>query len=393
MGGIFEDVNLEDLAGSESPIIDQKDLTLTEPVKEKNIANTAKEDLKITQPEITDGVDLDELKEAGAITEISKKEGKEGETKEHLKAPATEQKGLPLSSQDTFTSLASALTEAGAFTSLEEEELKEIKDVNTLMSAISKQIQNNEFATLNEEQKKYLEATKAGVPLENYSQRKATAAQYNNLDDEKIKNAPAVQRELIKRNFLIKGFDIQTAEKYADRSIAAESGLEDAINAKKSLVAHEESLLQAEIDEAKETKRLALETEKLTLEKLKSKVNETPEVIKGIKVNSTTKDRIFNSMTTPVDIDGDDPLNEVMKLYKEDSEYRLKMHALHVITDGFTDFSKFKQTSKSSAVKDLENKLNQTGTGKTGLTNSSTNEFAEGQTTKDIAKALENIKF
>ena len=43
----------------------------------------------------------------------------------------------------------------------------------------------------------------------------------------------------------------------------------------------------------------------------------------------------------------------------EDDEFRVKVHYLDVITEGFTKWDKIKRSQKSKAVKELEQAVNQ----------------------------------
>tara|TARA_R110000744_G_scaffold87840_2_gene171408 strand:- start:7357 stop:8538 length:1182 start_codon:yes stop_codon:yes gene_type:complete len=389
----FDSINLDELASSESPVINKEDLTPA-PVNTPDKVVTKADDIEIVPAVVdTDGIDLEEL-EGSDLPILDNKD----KTAAELKAEKdNKDKGAPvkdnasLSSQDTFTSLASALVETGAFSSLSEEEISEIKDVPTLLASIDKQTKQNELADLNEDQRTYLEALRAGVPLENYAARKTAATQYNNIEDSAIQKSPEVAKELIRRSFLIKGFDEGTAEHYASLSAKSDNFYTDAFSAKNALVAHENTELQKELDKAKLDKANNLESETAKIAALKSKLDGESEILKGIKVTTANKAKIFSSMTTPTQMDNDTPLNEVMASYKDDEEYKVRLHTLHVVTKGFTDFSKLMQGSKKAAVSNLEAVLNSQGSGVSG--GNLTHAAGVGQTTRDIAKALENLNF
>jgi hypothetical protein len=276
--------------------------------------------------------------------------------KEDIKAPSADDKATS-SSQNTFTSLASALNEEGAF-NMTEEELAGITDADSLLKAVLAKTEENTFSELTDNQKEYLDAMRTGIPHETYATHKANADQYKQLQNTVIQEKPALGQELIKRGFLIQGMDVEKAGKYAALAMKDESWMEDAIKAKNALVAFEEGKIQTEINARKQSEQDAQLKAEKELSELKSKVTESSEVIPGIRINSQTKDKVFTSMTTPVSTDEDgNPLNEVMEKYANDLEYKMRLHTLHNITKGFTDFSKFSKTFKSEAAKKLEKQI------------------------------------
>jgi len=388
---IFDSIDLADLEGNEDSIIESGSLS-TPPVVEKPAENKQEKDGDI-EPD-TSGVDIDALSELEEISRVSDENVEDEESKANKgnKAPAEKRVPSP-TSQDTFTSLASALKEAGAFSFLEEEELEEVKDTASLLEAITKQAKKAELAELNEDQKEYLEALKAGVPTEVYSQRKALAEQYKGISEDSLTKSPNIQKELIKRSFLIKGFDIDKAEKWSEKAMLSDTALEDALEAKEALVAYEEGKLAKEIEDNK-AKAVKLEEDNANkLAELKSKINQTSEIIPGFSITTTVKDKIFNSMTTPVNSKSKDPQNEVMQKYATDMEYKLKVHAFHTLTKGFTDFSKVVKTAKSKAVEELEEKLSSGQNGTSFSNSGSNNSFDGGFTTKQIGEALKDLNF
>ena len=121
---------------------------------------------------------------------------------------------------------------------------------------------------------------------------------YKSIDEDTISENENLQIELIKRSFLIKGFNEKDAIKYAKLAMDAEDPVEEAKNALNSLVAYGEKDLQDKVDAEKAKKQAEIDKEKTKLEELKSKVNSAPDLIPGYKLNSLTKERIFDSITS-----------------------------------------------------------------------------------------------
>lgn len=388
MGDLFDDIDLEQLGNSESPLITKENI---EPGAPPVIETTSgPEEVKNKENEDPEGIELDLISGLGEIDNI-KEDDKEGNSEQASLTPAKNSAEGSPSPDDKFTSFASALTEAGVFSSLEKEDIENIKDVDSLLDAVKKQIKVNEYASLTDQQKHYLDALKEGVPHPTYAQSASKLNEYKQVTDEHIKGSVPLQKELIRRNFINKNFSVEEAEKYASRVIEGNDAVEEANLALKNLVAHEESIIQAEIYQKKQEKLQQAETEKEELATLKSKVYETSEILPGIRITSVTKDKIYNSLTTPVKLVEDSPINEVLQNYMENSEYKIRLHALHTITNGFTDFSKFERSSKSKAVLSLKDALDGGGNGSTGTGGSSSAYSMEGQTAKKIAESLGSL--
>ena len=377
-----ESIDINEIAGSTEAIIEGG--SKPTPKKEEKKVDKKEEEEEFEEEKDENSIDLNELKNENSSLNDDTDEGT-GVKKPGT--PAKKDEKSP-SSQSALASLALVLQEAGVLPSLTEEEISKIENSDALVNAIATQLKQNEFADLDDEQKAYIQALRSGVPHYQYAEKKSNAQAYKNITEEAIEENDNLQLELIKRNFLIKGIDAETATKLATNIASSDESIEEAIKAKNALIKYEEDNLKEEIKKAKETADKKLKDEQDRIDSLKSKVNENTEVLPGIKVNSVTKEKIFTSMVTPVKKNENGQfLNEVMDNYANDAEYKMRLHTLHVLTKGFTDFSKFKSTEKSQAVKDLEKKLESMTAG--GLGSGKTNTGLEnGMTSRSIAKAL-----
>lgn len=372
MENIFEGINLEDLEAGNLEGIQVNEVSgeRTETPNNENKENITIEEVGFPIEVIAD------------LTEIPNEEDLE---KINKTPEATESS---LSSKSMLNSLTSALVEEGVLSSLSKEELEEIKGTEDLLKAIAKQIKENEYSDLNKEQKEYLEAVRSGVNTREFLERKSVLEQYKAVTEEMINENENLQFELIKRSFLIKGFTDKEAIKYAKSAINTEDPVEEATNALNSLVAHEEKVLQETVEVEKAKKQAELEKEEQKIKELKSKVNSAADLIPGYKINSITKEKVFDSITSIVKTEGGNNYNEVMDSYKNDLDYKLRLHALHVATKGFTDFSKFEKTTKTKAVSELKEKLE-------GYSTSSgvAPKINRGVATVGILEALKNANF
>jgi hypothetical protein len=222
----FDGINLEDLSGSESPILSGDNFGKIEPTVQTQKPTETQTQL----PPAVDpnAVDMDALANLEVIdivpagTEDASLEGSKTEPKSS-QTPASNPKGSSPSSQDAFTSFATVLKDAGVLSSLGDEDLGEIKSTDDLVKAIEKQIKANEYSKLNDDQKKWLEALETGVPEQEVKSSQTSAAQYKRITDDQIEESEHLQFELIKRSFLIKGFDANSAEKYASLAVQTDT--------------------------------------------------------------------------------------------------------------------------------------------------------------------------
>lgn len=365
MGDIFDGIDISELAGSEEPVFNSGTNAAAAGMKQgegeqsaEKAEQTPSGNEKTEEPnEDPNAVDITNL----AGTEDSAEEEEENiEGTTSSKTPADNKGSQSPSSQNTdaTTSLASALAEAGVFSSLSEEEIGEITDVTTLLDAVKKQTTENRYADLNDDQKKYLDALKEGVPEKEFHQHTANAAQYKKVSNEQIEGNTAMITELVKRSLMVRGVDAETATEMAAIQAAKKDAATRGQAARDQLVAHEEKQLEDKLNNQKTEREAAETAEKEALVELKTKIQTMSEILPGVKANTQTKNKIFDSMTTPVgEDDNGNPLNELMQKYQEDPEFRYKLHAMYYQTKGLTDFKKFKATAKSSAIEELEQKL------------------------------------
>lgn len=385
-----ESVDLDKIAGSEDAIIESNTVkTVIAKVKEKKEDEEDKEDIEKKNDEFS--LDIESLKNE-ENSSLNTDENTEGTGDKKLGTPAKKDEKSP-SSQSALASLALVLQEAGVLPStFTTEEIGKIDNVDVLVNALAAKTKENEFSDLAAEQKEYLEALRTGIPHYQYAEKKSNAQAYKNISEEALEENEALQMELIKRSFIIKNIDVETATELASKIIKDDDSVDKAIKAKDALIKYEEDNLKEEIRKAKEITDNKLKNEQEKIDSLKSKVNENTEVLPGVKINSQTKEKVFSSMVTPVKKNENGQLlNEVMELYANDTDYKMKLHTLHILTKGFTDFSKIMKTEKSQAIKDLEKKLEgQLGTGFGAGRNNQVLE--NGLTSKQIVNALPSFK-
>ena len=364
----FDGISLDDLQNFD-PTNDQTSISVQSlEINTDDKNKTTVKDLN-TGEEIKDDVDISfNIEEIANITLTPE----EVEFKDKAKSkPASDDKSSSVTNS-LLTTLASNLHKAGILSELTDEELTGIASEDKLYEAIQKQIKVNEYSSLTEDQKLYLKAIENGIPEEDFVTNRRHANYFKNIDDDKLADNVQLQADLIYQGFLIKGFSQEEATEYAVSIVKNDSNAyAKALKSKEAIIKYNDEAINKAIRE-EETAKLnkATEDRKKVVE-LKSKIDTANELIPGLTINQTTKDKVFTSITKAVAVDESGlPMNEVLDKYIKDPDYKMKLHALHVLTKGFTDFSKLKAETKTTIVKSLKEEFNNLSNG-SGSTSSS----------------------
>jgi hypothetical protein len=345
---LFDNVDLESQLSMEDEEVDTTEFMVdTEEeqvdevdLNEDNEEETTQETKSEKEDEDLDGVDTSEF------------ENNETEnTTVNDKSSANNSSSLQL--------LATTLQAEGVI-DLEDDEV--IESSEQIINAIKNQIKSNEYSDLTDSQKIYLEALRSGIPEEKVKENLNNIELLNNITTESIESNENLRKELIAQDFIAKGISSDRAYKLADSSIQLGEDLDDAKEAYNSLKAIESERITKESEQLKLKKEKDLEAHKEKLSSLKTRVLEQDEIIPGFKVNSATKEKVYQNMTKVVaNDDKGNPLNALNAARLKDPE-KIEMieNYLFVLTNGFKDWSNFKSKVKTNAIKDLDKKLKQT---------------------------------
>lgn len=264
------------------------------------------------------------------------------------------------SSQNIYSSLASALAEEGVISTLDN--VEKVKSVEDLFNIIKEEIKKNELADLNEEQREYLKAVRSGVAPQVHSDYTSTLKQLDTISDKELEDNVDLRKSLIVQDLINQGMNPEKADKIAQRSIDLNEDLEESKEALKSIKvkAKEEydNILKAQQQKILDAKA----KEEQDLKVLKDTLYKEQEIIPGIKINENVKQKVYEQMTKIVGKSKTgQPLNALTKAREDDPvSFTIKMHYLFNATDGFKNFDKILKSQKSKAVQDLEATLRKT---------------------------------
>jgi len=264
---------------------------------------------------------------------------------------------------------------------------EKIESSKQILDAVRRKIEENEFADLNDTQKDYVKALRAGIPEEEVKQNLNNIKALEGINDAGIEADENLRRILITENLIADGLSPEKAARSVQRIVEAGDDVEEAKDAHRSLKETEGVRIQNETKRLEAEKKEENEKTSERLAALKTTVLEKEEFIPGHKPNSATKEKIYSNMTKVVGHDKKgNPLNALNAARHKDPEaMEMLENYLFTVTKGFTDWSSFKNKVKSNAIKDLDNKLRNTQSGG-GASRSVSKESKTG-----LAGALANL--
>lgn len=334
-----------------------------EPVSEATSTEetTDKVDKEVKEP-TTNPEDVFEVDETGnSVTAGNEEETVTGDN------PSTVDKGIS-SSKDVYSKFASALYQDGILAGLSEEDIKDVGDADKFADLIAKTIKANEYADLGERGKEFLDAVRAGVPIETATKIHNTELQLDNLkeesflesdedEDETAESKRSLREQLIYNDFLSKGMKESVAKRLTAASFKEGADDEDAKNAVENLRNTIKQTKLAKVEEAKaETARIQEQRNALV-----DKIIKTEEIIPGIKVPEKVRSKIAKNMTEPTGRDEQGRLRNFVSDRRSENPERFDTLLNYYIELGLfnekPDMSIFGKQKMSSAVSQLEKEL------------------------------------
>lgn len=264
-------------------------------------------------------------------------------------------------SPNLYSSLASVLSEQGLLPSfdLDNNKIESIDDISAaLRNEVDSSVKQRLVESLGEDG---YDAIMNGVPLTQLAEYRSKQESLESITEEAIAADLELGKKVIYQDYINQGMSEQRAQKLLKRIIDSgdDAVLEDSKESLESLKAFEAKQLE-QTKEQNLKLRQAQEKEQAELDKnLKSKIYNSDELIKGVKLTKAIKDKVYNSMTEIVGKnDTGVGENKLMKSRRENPlEFDTKLYYVYELTNGFTDFSKVVNTTKTSAIGSLEQAL------------------------------------
>lgn len=266
-----------------------------------------------------------------------------------------------------FSSLVQALKEGGILEDVDEDTIKTQED---FLKVIDDSVKAREFEDLNDNQKEYLEALRAGVPYEAIVQHQQTQQNYSSITDEALEEetdeAENLRRNVIMVNYITKGISEAKAKKLTDKLVESGEDIAEAKDAIVELRTAEKNAFEAEKQNRVAQQKAREKAEKDSIDQLNKIVKDLKEIVPGLPININTKNKIVKELTQPVGYTEDKrPLDRISKyLHDNPIEGRVKLAYLLEITDNFTKMNVLEnKKAKKEIFKGLENamKFKETG--------------------------------
>lgn len=266
-----------------------------------------------------------------------------------------------------YSSIASALKEEGILSALDEETLSKIQTPEDFAEAMENELK----AKLDERQKRIDEALQVGVEPDKVRKYEGTINYLNTITEDAISdesaNGEKLRKQLIFQDFLNRGFSEKRAQRETQKSFDSGSDVEDA----KEALASNKEYFQQEYEDLIAEARAEEEAEKARTKKeaeeLKKSILDEKEIFKGLELDKTTREKVYNSISKPVykDPETGQYLTAIQK-YERDNrqDFLKKIGLLFTMTDGFTNLDKLVKPTATKQVKkslrELEHTINTT---------------------------------
>ena len=259
---------------------------------------------------------------------------------------------------NVFKNFASFLAERGLLT-FDEKEIEKVKDDDSFADLVKNQIKANEYADLTDNQKKYLEALREGIPEAVIHDNLTALETFQNITDEVIRGNADVRKELIIEGFLAQGFDKEYALRQFRRVSDANEDVEEAIMFRNKLAQLKDQQYQQEVENVRKQKETAELQAAKQLEDLKTSVYSVEKLFGELTVNKTMQDRVYSLMTKPVTkLENGVPINALQKHQLENPvDFQSKLYWLYDITDGFKNINRIVTRAQTKVVNSFKAKL------------------------------------
>lgn len=268
-----------------------------------------------------------------------------------------------------FSSLVQALKEGGVLEDVEDEDIKSQED---FFKVIDDSIKQREFEDLTDTQKEYLEALRDGVPHEEVVSHQQAQNNFSSITEEALEDdseqGEALRRNVIMYNYMGKGFTEAKAKKLTDKIVESGEDITESKDSLEELKLADKKAFEAKREATKQAQKKQQEIEESNRQEFKRLVKETKEVVPGLNIPPSIKNKVVKGLTEPVGFTEDKRPLDIISKYLHDNpiDGRFKLAYLLTLTDNLNKMDKLesKQTKKN-VMKQLEESMKSKDTGTT----------------------------
>lgn len=293
-------------------------------------------------------------------------EGEEGEPSKHTEGSSPD---------NLYSSIANSLAEDGTLSNLSDDDLKEIKDPETLVAAMKKQINS----MLDDEQKRIKDALESGMQPTQIQQYENSIRYLESLTDEQLstedEEGEQLRKNIIYNYHLSLGMSQDKANKMAERAFAGGTDIEDAKEYLEALRDHYKGEYKKLVDEGKKQNQEAKKKQEEDIKKMKDTLLNDSRIMGDIEIDARTRQLAFDNWMKPTHKTENGVYQSAIQKYIADNptDFQMKVALLFTMTDGFTKMGNvLKQAvkkEKRKALQELEHVVNNTQRNPSGTLN------------------------
>ena len=357
IGGMITDASqIESLFSSE--IDDSQEKKTDTGAETEHSDNEEQED--VTETEVPTVEDL-----FGKEESESEKVGNEDEDKEDKKEP-TSKTETGSSPKNPYSSIAYAMYEEGVLSTLSEDDLKDVKDGQSLVAVMDKYVESR----FDEQQKRVLDALNVGIEKTAIQQYESTIQALDNVSSENLEAETAegenLRKAVIYQYYINKGESQERAQKMVDRAFSSGTDVEDAKDFIEELKTSTKEKYTALIEEGKRQAQEAKKQQEAALTKAKKTILEDENILGGIAVDKVTRQKALDYWLKPVHKREDGTYQSELQKYATEhpDEFQMKIALLFAMSDKFKSPEKIAgetiKKAKKKAMLELEDVVNST---------------------------------
>lgn len=345
-------------AGADTP-----ETTEETPAEKKKEGEDTPPEEKETE-EVTEEVPAT-AEELFAGEEAPERVGNEDDNPEGVEGDPSKKKGGS-SPAKLYSSIANSLAEDGALSSLSEDDLKEVKDSETLIAAMKKQVDS----MLDETQKRVKDALEAGLEPPKVAQYENAIKYLDALTEDQITDETGegekLRRTLIYQYQLSLGLTEEKANKMVERAFSQGTDVEDAKEYCEALKTYYKDEYEKQIEEGKQQVQARKKKQEEDIKKFKDTLLKDQKILGDIEVDEKTRKLAFENWIKPTHRTEQGAYQSAIQKYIAENpmDFQMKVALLFTMTDGFTKMGNvLKQTvkkEKKKAMQELESVVNNT---------------------------------
>ena len=290
--------------------------------------------------------------------------------------------------KNLFSSIAKALRDEGVFPDLSDDTCDNIKDAEAFRKLFDEQVSNS----LSERQKRIDAALNGGADTEEirnynndlYINEFLNAKETQDRLESESEDGETLRKQVMYQDYINRGFSEERAKKLVLKSVEDGTDIEDAkeaLNSCKDYYSKRVESYQQEIQSREKSKKAEEEKQ---YNNLKKQIIDTEDFFGGVKVDKSTRQKAYDSITKPVYKDENGNFLTALQKYQKENplDFMKNVALMYSLTDGFQNVDKLTKKQVKAGLKkgfaELESVLNNTRRNSDGTLN-----FANGDPTEE----------